>query len=344
VFDGPSLILTLFMALIAGTSLVDVARNHRALFDDRFTLDERQRLMRFALFVLVPLSVMAHEGGHALFVKLFGGKVVGFGFYLYYGFVQHVGRYTPIELAWIAFAGTLVNVILAFGAIGWAWFRPGRAAVNYVLFIFGALEIANALIFYPLLDAVGGVAGDWETIYSRATPVFSGTIAVLHAVILVGGFILWRQPSIQRGYHERTGVRRVQPTAAMQGEPERYQDSAQRDLAGVLAVAAAVASNGWKHPVQITSDAQAGGSQVIVRWSSRGFHRALLVHATTPDDPNQHVEIHAAVETPVKGMPAYHRPLTRIDGHPNSQELVPYIRRFLDYVDTWDGATVTSMN
>ncbi|HQX64016.1 MAG TPA: hypothetical protein PK593_11220, partial [Thermomicrobiales bacterium] len=59
-FDGGTPILTLMLAVIGGAALVDVVRNRQALFDDRLTMDERQRLTRLALFVLVPLSVILH--------------------------------------------------------------------------------------------------------------------------------------------------------------------------------------------------------------------------------------------------------------------------------------------
>jgi len=342
VFDGGTPILTLMLALIGGAALVDVVRNRRALFDERLTMDERQRLTRLALFVLVPLGVILHEAGHAVAVRLFGGEILGWGFYLYYGYVEHAGRYTPIELAWIAVAGTLVNVVTGLGAIAWAWFRPGRVAVRYLLFVFGAFTLLNALVFYPLLDALGGVAGDWETIYSRDTPVFSIVVGLLHAAILIGGVVLWRDRRVRAGYERRTGLRRE--TSVFAGpRPEAQPDDGRRELAGVLAVAAAAASNGWRHPVTIATDDQAGGAQTVVRWTSSGFQRALLVHAV-PDAGSARVELHAAVRSLEPSGHVFQRPLARVDGTPTTEELTPYIRRFLDYVDAWDGATVMTPN
>lgn len=337
------------LAVLAAMALSGAVRDRATLFDARLTAEDRQTLTRLVLFVLLPLTVLAHEAGHAVTVELFGGRVVEVGFYFYYGFVAHVGRYTPSELAWIAFSGTLVNVVIALVALGWAWFRPRRPATTYLLFVLGAVELANALIFYPVLDALGGIAGDWETIYSRDTPVFSTVIAVGHVTLLVAGAILWRSPRFQLGYLQRTGRAkmtvdgedRLIPSGGAGGEhPE------QREMGGVLAVAAALASNEWRHPVHLVTDAQAGGSQVVMRWASDGFQRALLVHATYSDDPEQHVELHAAVQADIPGLPAqaYQRPLARIDGRPTAHELVPYLRRFLDFVDTWDGSNVVSPN
>jgi len=337
-FDTP--ILGLIVAVAAVATLVDTWRDRAALFDARFTADERQRMLRLAMFVLLPLSVLAHEGGHALFVKIFGGEIVDFGFYMVYGFVAHVGRYTPLELGLIAFSGSAVNIILGVGAFLIAWFRPfrERPAINYLLFVFAALELFNALIFYPVFDAMGGIAGDWSTIYSRDTPVFSILIGLLHATLLGAAVLIWRSPRFQAGYAERTGLRRVRQPGEMSEQDE------QREMTGILTVAAALATDGWRNRVQLMAENQLGGSQAIIRWESGGFQRALLVHATLSDDPDQHVEIHAAIEPDNKEMPPYERTLARIDGKPTAQELVPYIRRFLDFVDSWNGATVTTPN
>src|SRR5438477_12702194 len=132
-------ILGLMLAIGCLITVVDVARGRAELFDARLTGQDRQRLMRLALFVLLPLSVLAHEGGHAVAVKAFGGRITGFGFYFFYGYVAHEGFYSPIQLALIAFAGPFVNIALGLAAVALAWFWPRRAALNYLLFVFGAL-------------------------------------------------------------------------------------------------------------------------------------------------------------------------------------------------------------
>jgi hypothetical protein len=330
-------ILGIFMALGFAATLVDTVRQRGELFDARVTGQDRQRLMRLAIFVLLPLSVLAHEAGHAVAVKAFGGEVVDFGFYFFYGFVSHRGFYTPLDLAVIAAAGSFVNIVLGLAAFALAWFWPRRPAVNYLLFVFAALEMVNALIFYPLLDTLGGVAGDWETIYSRATPVFSALVGVLHVTLLAGGVVLWRSPRFQQGYAARTGAQL--PSA------RRPLSAAERQaIAGVLADAAAEAGAQWKHPVALAADAQAGGTQVVLRWESDGFRRALLIHAALDGPHAPRVELHAALQPLEHGAPLQQRPLARIDGQPSTAELAPYIRRFLDFVDAWDGTSLMAAN
>ena len=331
IFDSTG-ILGLFLLIAAVATLWDIIKGREQIFDDRVTADDRNRILRFTLFLLLPLSVALHEAGHALAVWAFGGEVLEFGFYLYYGYVAHQGYYSDLDMAVISFAGPAVNVVMGLGAFAIAWFWPRRPAINYMLFVFAALELFNALVFYPIFDFSGGIAGDFSSIYSSRTPVFSAIVGIVHVAILVGAVIFWKTPRFRAGYEERTGQRRWHGVSGT----ERWR------MADVLAQAATDASSGWKHEVTLSGDAQVGGTQMVMRWESRGFHRALLVHSTHSDDPKQHVELHAAIHPIAEGPPPYQRPLMRIDGQPQVDELSLYIRRSLDYVDTWDGATVIS--
>jgi Zn-dependent protease len=330
-FDSTG-ILTLILLVAAVATVWDVVKGRAEIFDDLLTADDRNRIVRLVIFVLLPLSIVLHELGHAIAVWSFGGEVVDFGFFLYYGYVAHRGFYTPLDMAIISFAGPIVNVVLGLGAFAIAWFWPRRAAWNYLLFIFAAFELFNALVFYPLFDFGGGIAGDFSSIYSSATPVFSTVVGFFHIVILVGAVVFWKTPRFREGYEERVGRRR-----------NRQVSGAERWLmADILARAATDASSGWTHPVTLSGDAQVGGTQMVLRWESGGFNRALLVHSSHRDDPEQHVELHAAIKPLQDGPPPYQRPLLRIDGQPELKEMTSHIRRTLDFVDTWDGASVIS--
>jgi Zn-dependent protease len=332
VFFDSTGILSIILLIAAAASIYSVIKHRQSIFDDRVTADDRNRIVQLVIFVLLPLSIVLHELGHAIAVWSFGGEVVDFGFFLYYGYVAHRGFYTDLDVAIISFAGPIVNVVLGLGAFAIAWFWPRRAAWNYLLFVFAAFELFNALIFYPLFDFGGGIAGDFSSIYSSATPVFSAVVGFFHILILVGAVVFWKTPRFRQGYEERVGRRRTRTVAGS----ERWT------MADTLAEAATDASSGWKHEVAITGDAQQGGTQMVLRWESSGFNRAVLVHSTHRDDPKQHVEIHAAIKPLVEGPPSYQRPLMRIDGQPEPDDLSLYIRRSLDFVDTWDGASVIS--
>ncbi len=363
-FDSP--LLTLLFGALMVASVVMAVRQRDALFDATYTADDRTSAMRLALFVLLPLSVLLHEAGHAVAVLAYGGDLVGFGFFFIAGYVEYTGAFTPLQHAITAAAGTVVNIILGLIAISFFWFRPSKhPAINDMLFTFVGLQLLNALVAYPLLDVLGLFTGDWSVIYSRDTPVFSLSFAALHATLLIASALLWRNPGFRVGHAQRTdSVLRVrarigataptpapvapQPHATQQttdADPESMsQVQVQRDA---LLVAAALAIEGWKHPVDLSSGLQGDGAQVVLRWESDGFQRALLAHATAPSVSGAHLEVHAAVKAAGTGeerMPQYQRELLRMDGYPEAQELAPYLSRFMAYVDTWDGTVVISPN
>jgi Peptidase M50B-like len=319
------------MALAFFATVWDAARNHATLFAEPITSDARSRILRLVIFALLPLSIIFHELGHAVAVWAVGREVLDFGFYFVYGFVSYDGfGLSPAQQGMIALAGPLVSVVMGLVALAIAWFKPMRSSINLMLFIFGALELANVLIFYPVLDAIGSVGdgGDWHQIYSTDTPQIGIPVAIFHAAVLIGAVIAWKSESIRAGYAKRTG--QVVRTPAQIGK--------RSELARIMSSAAGVASDRWKHPIELVADAQAGGIQMILRWQSSGFNRALLVHSSPLDGPDPHIELHAAIRALDPGLPPYERPLNRVDGQPNVDELAAYIRRALDTVDSWDGA------
>lgn len=313
----------------------DAIANRRTLFSEPVTAPKRQRLLRLAVFGLLPVSIVLHELGHAIAIWSVGREVVDFGFAFIYGFVSYNAfGLSALQQAWIAVAGTMMNVLLGIICLGIFWFRPQRPAVNYLLFIFTVIQGANALIFYPILDFAGGIVGDWSTIYSTETPIFSAFTGVLHVGILGGAALTWKSPRFQRLYAERTGQMRV----------HRDPPARRSELAVTLARAASDAIDNWRHRVELVTDAQAGGLQLILRWESRGYFRRLLVHATPLDGPDPHVELHAAIRAMDPGLPPYERPIMRINGRPNAPDLALRIRTALDLVESWDATNVTSYN
>ena len=145
---------------------------------------EQKRLIDQAAFFLgIPLGVIIHELGHALTVLLFGGEVVDVGYGLYWGYVSHVGFYTPTELWIIAIAGTFGSLI--YGVTMWLIFRRIRLS-TYRYFALRVLRVHlyYSLVFYPIFTLVSFV-GDWRIIYDfNATPLLSGITLATHLGIL----------------------------------------------------------------------------------------------------------------------------------------------------------------
>lgn len=151
---------------------------------------------RGAFLVAVPPSVIVHELFHAVTVWILDGRVVGGGFFFFWGYVSHVGNYTPFERWAISFSGTVGSLL--FGVLLWVALRGNRSsALRYFGLRSLRMQFILSLIYYPLFTLIFP-AGDWRTIYDfGATPLWSGVTAVLHA-----GILLWYWFAERRGLFE----------------------------------------------------------------------------------------------------------------------------------------------
>ncbi|MFW6075588.1 MAG: hypothetical protein ACOC9Y_08325 [Chloroflexota bacterium] len=328
-------ILVIIMGFVFLAVAWDAISNRATLFGNYLSADVKNRLLRLAIFGLLPLSIIFHELGHAIAIWSIGRSVESFGFGFIYGFVSYNAfGVSDLQSLWVSAAGTLVNIIIGVIALGIFWFRPSRPTVNYLLFVFAVIQGANALIFYPLLDFAGGIVGDWSTIYSSDTLVPSALIGVAHIGILGGSALIWKSDAFQAEYRKRTGQR----------VPRRGAPRQRSNLAVTLAESSSRAIAGWPHEIEQVVDAQAGGLQMILRWESDGFLRRLLIHATPADSDDPHVEMHGVIHALDPGLPQYQRPVMRINGPPNTPQLTQRIRTGLEIVESWDGSTPAGPN
>jgi tetratricopeptide (TPR) repeat protein len=189
--------------------------------------DQKQLIDRAAFFLGIPLGVIIHELFHALTVWLFGGQVVDVGYGLYWGYVSHIGYYTPTQLWIIAMAGTIGS--LAYGVIMWLIFRRIRLS-TYRYFALRVLRVHlfYSLVFYPLFTLFTFV-GDWKTIYDfNATPLLSGITLVTHLSIL--GLFYY---SDRQGIFDMPGFDTVQDQAefeSLKSQAARSPHDAQMQL------------------------------------------------------------------------------------------------------------------
>lgn len=182
-----------------------------------------------SFYVFVPLGVFIHELGHAIIVWLFGGVVLEFGFFFYWGYVLPDRMFGP-ETEWLlSFSGTIGNILFAIAVYVWSrnhasrWVRYlGRRVVRFQIFF--------AFIYYPIFTALLAF-GDWRTIYDfNATPSLSGAVAVLHVSVLGLYFVLDR-----RGWFDTVAVSSTQEQqqydailARADAEPDNMEAQVQR--------------------------------------------------------------------------------------------------------------------
>lgn len=173
-----------------------VVRNWADVRQEPLTSGKTRLAEQAAFFIGVPPSVLIHELAHAVAIWLFGGRVVEFGYRVFWGYVVPAGTFTAVQDWIIALAGTLGS--LGFGAAIWLGLRhnPSRTLQYFGKRAF-RFQIYFSLIYYPLFSLFLPI-GDWRTIYDfRATPVLSGVFLLLHAATL---FWFWRTD--RRGWFE----------------------------------------------------------------------------------------------------------------------------------------------
>lgn len=189
-------LLSLFYAFRGVQIAVTVAKDWSNLRGKTFSPQSKELAGQASFYLAVPIGVFIHELGHALFVVLFGGQVLEFGYRVFWGFVRPGGSFTADQNWLIALAGTLGSLI--FGVAIWLAFK-NNSSPTFRFFGLRAFryQVFFSLIYYPVFTLLG-FYGDWRTIYSfAATPILSGTTAVFHAAIL-----LWFWQADRNGFFE----------------------------------------------------------------------------------------------------------------------------------------------
>jgi len=318
----------LLLGLVSLRTLYMVIRDRHQLFDQDFTPSDRQRMSEVAFFVLLPLSVIFHELGHAVVIKAIGAQITSYGYYFFYGFVGYRGFVTPDQIYAVALAGNLVSLVLGLIAIAIPVFWPRRTSINYLLFIFGALSIINSIIFYPLLDLAGGFEGDWSQIYSGATPLLSRVTGIVHIGLVVAGVLAWRSDWGRALYANRTGVSANSLRRVSLGQ-------AANELLG----SAEMLASSWKHPLRVVANApEKNAAGVTLNWVSNGFGRVVAIYAVVANP--RHIEIHGAIRQLEPNGQSFQQPLELIQGIPAPEEVFPVLKAALDTVDSWDMSTL----
>lgn len=200
---------------------VQIGRNWRVLREEPLTGAKQRLAEQAAFFIGVPPAVLVHEAAHALAIVAFGGRVVEFGYRVFWGYVVPDGVFSAAENWLIAIAGTLGS--LAFGAA--IWFVARRSSSRTIRF-FGLravrFQIYFSLLYYPLFSLFLPI-GDWRTIYDfGATPMLSGATAVAHALALLWFWRADRAGAFEMVAYESLAAQNryeALPAAATRGDP-----------------------------------------------------------------------------------------------------------------------------
>lgn len=309
---GPFVLISLFYAVLGIRVVAQLARGWRETFDRRFTAQDRALVDQAAFFVLVPIAVALHELGHAVAVWLYGGRVLSWGYYGFAGFVGYDPTFfSPTQRIVVAAAGTIVNLLLAAGAVALVFGRrpPLRAAFNELLLQFVFISLLNALVVYPLLDLSSGLNGDWRQMYGGGVPTLSLAIGVVHAAVLGALLWAWRSAPMRRRVAALTGAaaapRRLRLDAADRApapaprdgfrtqrseEPNRDPTAeAPSPTEALLEEAAARVAAGWPQPLEASLQHRPDGLVVALEWRDVDLRRAVVAWAPAAGDGAIHL-------------------------------------------------------
>lgn len=328
-------VLALLIAFAGLRTARDIIRDRRAIFDKNFTDYDRHMVMMTAFYFLVPLSVVLHECGHAIMVKVFGAQIVDYGFYFFAGFVSYQGFLTSTQAIIIAVAGPAVNVILAAAALGFMTLKrpPYRAAVNELLFQFIVLSIANTLIFYPLLDLGLGMDGDFHQIYFGGVRWLALLIGAVHVSILLGGYLAFKNDRISAYFSRLTGLppgvhRGFMGGYRLGGQPAGVRAGLPSPAQRLLEAAAERVSSGWDVRVASGLDNRANATTLVMQWQRDGSERVVFVSAAT-NGPTAMIGL-----TDARGPAAKRIELARWSALPSEDQLVLALRLGMETVDS----------
>ena len=186
VFD----LFSLFYLFRGALVVVQLVRNWRAFWDADITRADRQLANNLAVFVLIPLGVFLHEGGHAVATWQVGGEVVEFQWRVFWGYIIPAGEFTRLEYWWIALSGNLVSIALGLAALP-LLLVVRRGIWAEIIESFAKQQSFYALVWYPALSAFTGF-GDWVAIYDFSIAPWAHIMLGAHLALLGGLFWLDR--------------------------------------------------------------------------------------------------------------------------------------------------------
>ena len=166
-------------------------------------------------------------------VWAYGLKVVDWQFLGYMGWVAPSGSAGPFGDFVIALSGNVVSYLIGLAALLFPLRFPGHPARNVLFFELGRQSMFLVLVFYPAICLVFN--GDFRRIYDfAATPVASGIVAAVHAVILLWGYRIWWKKR-----HQSRAMLLCSPVAkdflrlesTVEAEPKNY--AARQQLGGL---------------------------------------------------------------------------------------------------------------
>lgn len=323
---GTFSIISLIYVVIGIRVIADLVKNWKSVWDNRFTTHDRHIVDQAAFFVLIPVSVILHELGHAVAVWGYGKEVVDFGFY---GFAGYVAYYpfglTDVQQTIISAAGSLVNLVICAGVFAFVLLKkpPVRAAINELLIQFAFISGLNAFVVYPALDLASGLNGDWRQMYDSGVPWLTAIIIAVQAAVLVAGYWLATNPGMKARFARLTAVPPGYERGFLGGiRPAKVERTSYSPTEQTLHEAVERVTSGW--PARVTTNVQRfpTGSAVTMEWQD-GSQKHMIAARSFQTGITELIQFRLA-DSPEQATPP--RLMHRWQAMPSSDELTLALR------------------
>jgi hypothetical protein len=336
-------LLSLFYIFLGARFLLQFVPRRREIFDNNFTTNDRSMLGQAAFFILLPISVALHELGHAIAIWAMGGEVLGFGFYFFSGYVSYDPRdFSDVQQTVIAFAGTFVNLLLIVLALAVVFLKrpPLRPPWNELLLQFVFISGINALIFYPLMDVLLGMSGDWTQIYQSGVPWLTAIIVIVQVGFIAAGWWGMHNEGIRNRIATLTGLPEGSSMRLALGggngqQPAQRTRMDAASLTGndkIVANAMGRVAAGWSTKANLRIDRGQGSSVSSMMWQSNDASRAVAVVVRPNGETTVVGNVHSRLDP---SAPANQGLIRNWSSVPTEDDLTIAIRIAAEQVDTW---------
>lgn len=336
-------LLSIFYLFLGVRFLLQFLPRRKEIFDNNFTPYDRSMLGQAAFFLLLPISVALHELGHAIAIWAMGGKVLGFGFYFFSGYVSYDPRgFSDVQRTLIAFAGTFVNLLLIVLALAVVFGKkpPLRAPWNELLLQFVFISGINALLFYPAMDVLSGMSGDWTQMYQSGVPWLTAIIVFIQVGFLAVGWFAWKNAKIHARIGELTGQpagsgMRIGFGGGGQAQPAKFDPASLTGNEKTVASAVNRVAAGWSPKPTVRMDRGQGSSVTSMIWPSNDADRTVAVVVR----PNGETAIVGNVHSRRDPGAAANQGLVRsYPSVPPEDDLTMAVRVAAEQIDKWAAA------
>ncbi|MCA9858796.1 MAG: hypothetical protein KC438_03700 [Thermomicrobiales bacterium] len=336
-------LISLFYLFLGVRFLFQFIPRRKQIFDSNFTPYDRSMLGQAAFFLLLPISVALHELGHAVAIWLMGGKVLDFGFFFFSGYVSYDPRgFSAVQQTLVAFAGTFVNLVLIVVAVAVVFLKrpPLRAPWNELLLQFVFISGINTLVFYPAIDLLLDISGDWSQMYQSGIPWLTAVIVVIQVGFIAAGVWGMRNPGMRDRIAKLTGLPSGSSLRMSLGAYQNQQASsttriAPAQLTGndkIVANAVERVAAGWTHRATTRTDRGSGGTVASLIWQSGEATRTIAVVLRQSGETALVGNVHSLQDP---AAPANQKLIRSWPALPSEDDLTMAIRIAAERVDTW---------